>query len=323
MKRELFLSAVGDRISLSRQASELSQQYRDQLPTTAELKSIAEQYDLNTATLVLEQSLRRNDLHGSFIRQVEQSALTTSIIHKPPRLLIVPGLYYKEHPALGGDAELICQIARQFGIDAKLVPTKSLGSIEENSDILHRYLKANGSNPFWLASISRGGAEIKWLLYKRTTASYHKNFQGWVSVNGIVRGTRVFDKVQESIVMRWVFRLMARLNRIDPLLVDELHHSRDQWANTLLPENTQYINVISLPMNWDVTAPVQSRYRQLSRYGPNDGAVILGDYLSEPGVCFPVVGADHLMRQSNLCTIFYQLINHLLVNSTRTSEVTT
>ncbi len=320
MKRTLFLSAVGDRVRLSRQAGELSQRYSDQLPTTAQLKSLAEQYDLNTATLVLEQCLRHDVRHGDFIRQVEQSALTTSIIHKPPRLVIVPGLYYKEHPGLGGDANLICQIARQFGIDAEVVPTRSLGSIEENSDILHHYLQTRSSEPFWLASISRGGAEIKWLLYKHTTASYLKNLQGWVSVNGIVCGTRVFDKVRESILMRGLFRAMARLNRINPLLVDELHHSRNQWADTLLPENTQYINVISLPMDWDITAPVQSRYKQLSQYGPNDGAVVLGDYLSEPGLCFPVVGADHLMRQSNLSTIFYRLINHLLVNPSRTSE---
>jgi len=315
MKRSLFLSAVGDKVQLMRQADEIARNFHGQLPGSARLQSIALQYDVNIATLVLEQCLRRDPAHGCFIRQVEEAMTTTTIIQDAPLLVIVPGLYYKEHPELGGDAGIISNIAKKFGLTSEIVPTKSLGSINENSEILHQFLRENHSRPYWLASISRGGAEFKWLLYKYPNADYLDRLQGWVSVNGIVKGTRVFDKVRESGLSRTLFHLLAKLNRIDSRLVDELHHSRTQWAETVLPERIQYINIISLPMSWDITGPVQSRYRQLAHHGPNDGAVILGDYLTEPGLIYPMAGADHLMRKSNLSAVFYKLINHLLVDS--------
>lgn len=315
----MFLGAVDDKVLLSRQARDIARSNGKRLPDSVRLQSISQQYGVNTATLVLEQCLRSDANHGRFIRLVERSSSSTTTIGEAPLLVIVPGLYYKERPELGGDAALIQKIARQFGIATEVVPTKSLGGIEENTEILHRYLQTMNT-PYWLASISRGGAEIKWLLYRYADAAYLENLQMWISVNGIVRGSRLLDRVGDSTLTRWLFRSMARLNRIDPRLVDELHHTRVEWAATQLPKNTQYYNIISLPMSWDITAPVQSRYRQLSCHGPNDGAVVLGDYLSEPGLCFPVAGVDHLMRNSNLSDIFYKLINHLMVNTPRPSE---
>lgn len=312
--RKHFVAAAGDLRVLTQQANQIVQSMDHELPENAELLSISHQHGVDVATLVLEQCLRNSRRHGGFIQQLEQSPDSALPLKQPPTLLVVPGLYYKEKPYLGADAALITDIAGQFGINVQCVPTRSLGGIEENAEILHKYLQEVQWQSYWVVSVSRGSAELKWLLHKYSGAQYLEQLQGWVSVNGIVQGSRLFDRAGRNKIANLWFKSIAIATGIDPALVDELQHTRKQWSVTALPDHTTYVNLISFPMSWDITTPVVPRYERLCRFGPNDGAVMLLDYLAEPGLCVPVGGVDHLLRRSDLSKLFYRLFNCLLGN---------
>jgi len=314
MKPRFFLDAIGDGVALSLHAKSLAKQYSE-LPNYQQLKPVSKEHGINTATLVQHHCLLAHQQHGQFIKEVNAASTSVEKAANLPELFIVPGLFYQKYSSLGADAKLLVDVAKRFGVACTLVPTLSGGGIKQNSELLQRYLQDNATKPYWLAAVSRGAAEVKWMLNQYPQAEHLKHLCGWVNLNGIVDGSPVVERAKQNGLSRFYIRNAARLSGINPNLVDELNQNNDAWLPNQLPSHVKYVNVISMPLSWDVCAPVQARYKRLSKHGPNDGVVLLCDYWREHGLCYPVLGVDHLMRNTTLSQLFYQLINRLLIDT--------
>ncbi|OED43204.1 hypothetical protein AB833_04325 [Chromatiales bacterium (ex Bugula neritina AB1)] len=312
MNSKLFLNQIGDSVLLAENARRLSEGLAGELPDTEELLRLTENYGIDLATSVLHQSILRHERHGDFCARLERTAAVSDVVEQPPRLFIVPGLYYNDFPEIGAHGDLLRQVAARFGVDAQRIPTNSRGSIGQNVEILHAALLRHADQPFWLASVSRGSAEIKWLMHHYPGAEYLENLKGWVSINGVVRGTGLLHGAGKSTVKRRLLQALAMAKSVSPLLIDELNPQRPEW-NYAVSEKLFYLNVVSVPMSWDITYHVQKRYRQLSSFGPNDGVATLGDYTKETGLLYPLSGVDHLLRTNRLASVFYQLLRLLFL----------
>ena len=64
-----------------------------------------------------------------------------------------------------------------------------------------------------------------------------------------------------------------------------------------LPPTMRMISLVGFPLRRHMTTPF-SRFchRTLSKWGPNDGTVLLSDLIRWPGEIYPVWGADHYFR---------------------------
>lgn len=311
MSYRLFLDQVGDSLHLAERASTLVGQFNGELPTGAELRALSARHGTNMASSVLHQSILRHDKHGPFIEHLEREPASAVTLNHYPSLFIVPGLFYREFPEVGGHGGLLSAVASRFGINTQLVPTHSRGSIQQNIGLLHEFLSIHAMTPFWLASVSRGSAEVKWLLQLFPDAAYWQHLKGWVSFNGVVRGSGLLYGADVGTWRRQLLRALARVKSVNPALIDELHPDRPEWRPLSTRDDIFRLNVISVPMDWDVTAHVQKRYARLCNYGPNDGVVTLGDYTQETGYLYPLTGVDHLLRTEKLSPLFYRLIRYL------------
>ncbi len=312
MKHKLFLNAIGDNVELANRAREILPALRGGIPGTVDLSNLTERYGVDVAASVLHQSIVNHPLHAPLINRIQHADVAAASVGPSVRIFIVPGMYYQEYPAIGASGALFRQVAERCGIAVQTVPTSSRGSIAHNSAILHEFLSGNSAEPYWLASVSRGSAEIKWLLHNKSQADYLQNLKGWVSFNGVVRGTHLIDGVIQNPLKRTIAKGVALSRRVNPVLIDEMNPQRDEWQPVRLPQDCLHLNVISIPVTWDVTERVQKRFRQLAPLGPNDGVALLGDYSREPGFLYPVAGTDHLMRTSELSSLMYRLTRVLL-----------
>lgn len=313
--RRLFIDPIGDELALSDSAQAHLESLDGQLPDTQFLAELSTKDDANLASRVLYESLLRDSRHGEFHRKVDGSPAGPKRKMPAPLIVIVPGMFYREYPEIGADGSLLADVARRFGAETVTVPTLSLGSVRENRDILHKYLGDMPSRPFWLVSMSRGSAEVKWMLQSHLDAPYLDRMQGWISVCGIVSGTPLHERIYESRIQSALHRALARVNGIDTRLGAELQRSNELWRPTQCPEHIQIVNIIAIPLSWHVTSSAMRRYRRICHLGPNDGVVLLGDYLNEPGLIYPVWGVDHFMRTSRLSEIFGRLFCHLLIRN--------
>ena len=57
------------------------------------------------------------------------------------------------------------------------------------------------------------------------------------------------------------------------------------------------IHLLGFPLRQHLSNAIASRcHRQLARFGPNDGAMLLAEACALPGLIYPVWGADHYLR---------------------------
>ena len=291
-----------------------------EMPDAASINALAGDTDADVASSAFYEAILRDPSYGDFIRKVDASPDSAARISDAPLLIIVPGMFYREYPDIGADGSLIAGIAERFGLDVLRVPTSSLGSITENLEVLHTFLAREAKREFCLVSMSRGSAEVKWLLQRYPDAPYLDNLRTWISICGILSGTPLHEHIYSNRVFRTLHRGLARINRINPELGEELLRSRDHWAATRIPPQATQVNVIAVPLSWHVTGSAIRRYRRICHLGPTDGVVLLTDYLDEPGMIYPVWGVDHFLRSTRIAAMFYQLLSFLMAPGRTSNE---
>lgn len=320
LTRRLFSASIGDEVALAEEAKARLAEFGPAIPSGATINALAGNLDANLASSVLHQALLREPHYGDFIRQVDRSPEAAVKVPGAPLLIIVPGMFYRDYPEIGADGGLVAGIAEKFGFEVVTAPTLSLGSVAENLEILHAFLNRVATREFWLASLSRGSAEIKWLVQRHPDAPYLADLRAWISICGIISGTPLHERIYANPILGTLHRGLARINRINPALGEELLRSSDHWGPARLPSDTKMVNVIAIPLSWHVTNSAIRRYHRICHLGPTDGVVLLADYLNEPGYIYPVWGADHFLRSPHIARLFYRLLSFLLVRNGESDE---
>ena len=320
LTRRLFVDRIGDEIALHEQAQTQLAKLDGALPSGRLLADLAGNGQVNLASRVLYEALRRDARHGPFINAVDRSPARAQNILSAPLIVIVPGMFYRQYPEIGADGKLLTEIAARFGVATTVLPTASLGSVSNNVEILHAHLSSMPPRPFWLVSMSRGSAEVKWLLQTYPNAPYLRQLGRWISLCGIPSGTPLHEGIHASRILRALHRTLARVNGVSPALSEELRASNAKWQPTSCPEHVRVINLIAIPLSWHITASAVRRYQRLCHLGPTDGVLLLAEYLKEPGLIYPLWGVDHFMRTSRIVALFYRLFYYLLVAKGGNSE---
>src|SRR5262249_40372256 len=139
------------------------------LPCASELRDLTAREGIDAATTFLYRSLLASPCHGPFIHRIEE------IRRRPAAtawgsgavLVIVPGAFYRENPRSGADGHVVREQAEKLGCPTDLVPLASTGGAKENGRILIDWLaqrSRRASRPIILASLSKGGADVKMAL---------------------------------------------------------------------------------------------------------------------------------------------------------------
>lgn len=320
LTRRLFIESMGDEHALSCAARETLSGMQGAVPDTNYLADLASRGEVNLATRILYEYLLADSGHGEFIRQVDRMPVHPRQATSAPLLVIVPGMFYREYPEIGADGRLLTEIAAQYTIDTTVVPTRSLGSVAENVEILHEFLRELGGRPYCLISMSRGSAEVKLLMQVYSDAQYFDHLQSWISLCGITSGTPLHQGIYANRVLAAMHRMFARVNGINPQLGAELCRNNANWQPTQCPPSVKLINIIAVPLSWHITGSAMRRYRRIRHLGPSDGVVLLGDYLREPGLIYPVWGVDHFVRTSRIATLFHKLLHLMFLSQGESNE---
>ena len=79
------------------------------------------------------------------------------------------------------------------------------------------------------------------------------------------------------------------------------------------PSGVVIINLLGFPLTAHFRTPLgRLRHRQMARYGPNDGLGLLRDAIIEPGLTYPVWGADHYFRVPTVPVLLAPVIAYLI-----------
>ena len=274
---------------------------RKDLPGAGELREIAAREGIDAATTLLYRSVLESPVHGPFIRRIEairrreaRPAWTSQAT-----LVIVPGVFYRENPRSGADGHVVRGEAERLGCPTDLIPIASAGTLQQNARIICDWLARQPRRPVILASLSKGGADLKMALAQPGAEAAFENVIGWVSLCGILEGTPMAEWLLSRNPGAVLNRLYHRLRGMSLGFLDDLLYGSGHPLDfeLRLPAHIQLISIVGFPLREHLARGIARRcHRRLTPLGPNDGGLVLADVCALPGLVYPVWGADHYLQ---------------------------
>jgi hypothetical protein len=271
------------------------------LPSAGKIKEIATREGIDAATTQLYQSVLESPQHGSFIRRVDEICQRSE-----PRkwqaeapLIIVPGAFYRENPRSGADGRILREQAERLGCPTGNIPIASRGSLKQNGRIICDWLLEHREQPVILASLSKGGADVKMALAEPDAADAFKNVAAWINLCGILSGTPMAEWLLSRNPAALLNRLFYTLRGQGLGFLRDLGYGsgRPLDFELQLPEHIRMVTIAGFPLREHLTTALARRcHRRLTHLGPNDGSLILSDVCALPGLLYPIWGADHYLR---------------------------
>lgn len=295
-----------DETDLLRRAEPFVAQLQGELPAAPRLHELTKQQGLDLATMVFYQAILASSAYCTF---------RDTLVHLPAepvagaidaKVLIVPALLYAERPALGGDGKAIADIARARGFTTELIPIHSKGSMQANARLIWERIAQESCQKLWIVSLSKGGGEVRLALQAHVDHPALAKVRGWINVCGLVKGSPLFDRYR---LRMWI---ICRLLGADRRNLTELRASYPPWQMPChLPPDLQVINVLGVPLQAHIHhRNMLWRYTHLGRLGPNDGLALLPDLVMQPGLIYPVWGADHFLQTPQAAPLFQKIFNY-------------
>ncbi len=266
---------------------------------------------IDAATAALYESVRESPLHGPFIRRVDELCAEPAVRpwNRDAVLVIVPGASYQENPASGADGRVVREQAERMGCATELVPISTTGTVRQNARILCDWLAARPDRPVILVSLSKGGPDVKVALAEPDAEHAFRNVVAWISLCGILDGTRMADWLLSwspgAVLIRLYYWLYCGLRGKSTAFVNDLRYCKGGTGGSAgplarplrLPAHIRLISVVGFPLREHLTRRVSRRcHDRLAPFGPNDGALILADVCALPGLLYPLWGADHYLQ---------------------------
>jgi hypothetical protein len=274
--------------------------------TEQQLEQVVKLCGSDFATAWLYHKVHASPKHAEFIREVD--AYWQAGCSQPPRtsidpdvkVAIVPGGFYREYPRTGADGRLVQKGAGECGLQCELIETHSFGPVQDNAELICKWLKRQPSGPLVLVSLCKGSADLKLAMESSDAAEAFRDVRAWINLSGIVHGTPLVRWVLSSRLRRLWYCMLLKVQRHDFSVVQQLDHfPAALLASPLrLPAQILPVHVVGFPLAHHMTTRLAGRcYRRILHLGPNDGGgVLLSDILRLPGYIYPLWGADHYLR---------------------------
>jgi hypothetical protein len=312
-----FVAPMQDEVGLLAHAAEEAASYRGCIPDREELQRQVATHGIDLATAIFYQSILASSNSGPFIRAVDAEAAAPLPTKSRTRVLLVPALYYQELPEYGGDGQAIASIAQACGLQVTIAPLLSKGSLSDNANILWKSLSAleddGEGNKVILLSLSVGGGEVRIMFAEHAGSEQLQRLTGWINICGLVKGIPLASQLLRNPLRRLHTQTVCKVIGLDFGLVCELDPAHAFWQGAMsLPVQLPVVNLLGVPLHSHVQQrSLFKRYEWMQEMGPNDGMSLLSDLMVEPGLTYPLWGADHYFRTPQVSPLLYRLFRYV------------
>lgn len=305
--RRFFSGPVIDEVALRARVRPAVNALAGTLPDRDTLRERTASHGIDFATVLLHEAILASP-HGEFVRRVDARAPAQSLRMPQVCVLVVPTLFYREHPEIGGDGGLIVAAAQRLGLTVQTAPVASLASVEANALAIVDCVDRIAQDEVWIVTLSKGALELKHAL---ALSSALGKIRVWVNIAGVLGGSPIVDRMSRTSLRRLFIRayLAARGGSGDALFQMARSHAIARAPLTVSPQ-LDVVNIVPLPLPSHLPRESLRSFERLRRDGPNDGFVAFWDAVA-PGAIYPVWGCDHYLRTPRLSLLVYQLFGEL------------
>ncbi len=211
------------------------------------------------------------------------------------------------------DREAVCQVNAAMGTDiatallyvhfeSKLLGSTPVGQAQSDTRPMQIaivpgavYKEHPEVRRVILVSLSKGtsdariGASLRGDLFERLC--------GWVSVSGVVHGTRMADWLIDRWWLKAVGHFMCWRHGADRQAIKDLRTIGSPLTKSMPPRTFPCLHLVGFPLRHHLSCRRSRLWHQrFCDRGPNDSVVMLDDFLVMPGTVIPFWGADHYLN---------------------------
>ncbi len=300
---ENYLSGKKTNPEFDVQFDSLTERYKDHVLHREDLKAIAHDFSVDFAALfwgwnMLNQS-QNISIQDIFLSNLDSDDQSFKSSLKDYRILLVPGLDYKENGKLtGSDLKTQKDLFTQLGADVRLIEIPPLGTVEENSLIIAEEIKKQSDKKILLSGPSSAGPAIHLALATRLNDKESSHVAIWLNLGGVINGSPVLDWVSSGITYpAWQAVLWFKdwnSNTFESLRADI---SRKRAENLKVPEHIKIINYIGLSLSGNISKFAADKYCIMHSEGPNDGLGLLPDMVVPNSQTIIATTSDHFFAE--------------------------
>ncbi|MCQ1551056.1 MAG: hypothetical protein NOF05_20105 [Candidatus Accumulibacter phosphatis] len=309
---QYYLSPPVDEVRLAQEVAPLVRSFDGAVPGVGRLIELTREHGLDVSTMALYEALRTAPANADFLSRIDAEPIVTAPGPAGAKILVIPALFYRHYPEVGGDAALSIGIAGACGFDVETIPILSLGTVTENARIIRDHLEREQAERVWLLTASKGAADFRAYLQHHAGAAAIDRIAGWINICGLVEGCDIADFDIATPARRLKFQAICRAfgSRFD--LLRELSTTHDYWREPLrLPPHIKVFNLSAIPLPSHIHKSLINRYRAIRDRGPNDGMVACRRTVIDAGLTIPFLGYDHFFRGPHIAPVLYRFFNYL------------
>lgn len=261
------------------------------------MRQAADLQALDEATQALYTRIREAPCNRDLAAALEQGPVPSTVQARNVRIVLVPGILYRDYPETGADGARLRAIAAGFGIPFDTIPADGTAGLDAAASlIINRLDRLPAGERVLLFSLSKGSAEVRHALtLGHGKAAFHR-VRAWVSVSGLPFGTPSFEGVLRRPLSRlllaaWFWWRRWKLEPVRRLLAYQPR------APFVLPPHLEFVQISAVPLHSHLRDRRSKRLqRRIAALGPNDGFAVLNDLAALPGYLYPIWGADHYLE---------------------------
>lgn len=261
------------------------------------MREAADLQALDEATQALYARIREIPCNRHLATALEQGPVPSAISARNVRIVLVPGILYRDYPETGADGARLRMIAAGFGIPFETIPADGTEGLDAAARlIIDRLDRLPDEERVLLFSLSKGSAEVRHALAHGHGEAAFRRVRAWVSVSGLPFGTPSFEGVLRRPLSRLLFATWFwwRRWKLEPVRELLAYEPRVPFV---LPSHLEFIQISAFPLQSHLRDRRSRRLqRRIAALGPNDGFAVLNDLAALPGSLYPLWGADHYLE---------------------------
>lgn len=247
-------------------------------------------------TRTLYERVRAEPRNEELRRALEESPRAASL--DDIRLVLVPGLFYRDFPHTGADGAFLKDVARTLALAVETIPVDGSQGLDGGADAITTWLAQHrDERRVLLFSLSMGSNEVRHALARPDSTAFDQ-VSAWISISGLPFGSPAVDMTLANPLRRWVLKPWCRFKGWSyDNLRDTLRHR--PGAPFSLPPHLEFVQVAAFPERRHLNERRSRRlHRWLAPRGPNDGFALLAELAALPGRIYPVWGVDHYLSDA-------------------------
>lgn len=272
---------------------------------------------IDARTRQLHDALRARPINQALARALDESSRPGAVAGDV-RLVLVPGLFHRDHPHTGADGAFLATVARDLGLAVETLPVDGSAGLDGSADAINDWLISSAdTRPVLLFTLSMGTNEVRHALTRVAAARAFANVRAWTSISGLPFGSAAVDMTLANPLRRAFVRALCRFKGWHyENLRDVVRHR--PGAPFVLPAHVRFVQIAAFPERVHLRDRRSRRlHRWLAGHGPNDGFALLEELAALPGEIYPVRGADHYLNgAASLEGRLAALIHDLVIRTT-------